>query len=72
MTTTELAKQVNIIWDETDNVTHTYEEHQDLFINGTIARLGANILWKLFREAVITHHGAYLNLETMKTNPIII
>lgn len=43
---------------------------QDLFINGTIARLGANILWKLFREAVITHHGAYLNLETMKTNPI--
>lgn len=33
-------------------------------------KLGANLIWKLFREGMITHHGAYLNLETMKVNPI--
>ena len=47
-------------------------QKQDLFINSTLAQLGANILWKLFREGVITHHGVYLNLETMKVNPIAI
>ncbi len=45
---------------------------QDLFINSTLAQLGANLIWKLFREGMITHHGAYLNLETMKVNPIAI
>jgi hypothetical protein len=44
----------------------------DLFINSTLAQLGANLIWKLFREGMITHHGAYLNLETMKVNPIAI
>lgn len=43
---------------------------QDLFINSTLAQLGMNILWKLFREFMITSHGLYLNLETMIVNPI--
>ena len=43
---------------------------QDLFINTTVATLGMDILWKLFREAKIEHHGVYLNLDTMKVNPL--
>lgn len=43
---------------------------QDLFINSTLAQLGMNILWKLFREACISYHGCYLNLDTMIVNPI--
>ena len=45
-------------------------EKQDLFINSTLAQLGCNILWKMFRYGMIEHHGLYLNLETLKTNPI--
>ena len=47
-------------------------EKQDLFINSTLAQLGCNILWKMFRHGMIEHHGLYLNLETMKVNPISI
>lgn len=43
---------------------------QDLFINSTLANLGLNLLWKLFREARISYHGCYLNLDTMSVNPI--
>ena len=45
-------------------------EKQDLFINSTLAQLGCNILWKMFRHGMIEHHGLFLNLETMKVNPI--
>lgn len=45
-------------------------EKQDLFINSTLAQLGCNILWKMFRNGMIEHHGVFLNLETMKVNPI--
>lgn len=47
-------------------------EKQDLFINSTLAQLGCNILWKMFRNGMIEHHGLYLNLETMKVNPIVV
>lgn len=47
-------------------------EKQDLFINSTLAQLGCNILWKMFRNGMIEHHGLYLNLETMKVNPIMV
>jgi len=43
---------------------------QDLFINSTLANLGCNILWKLFRFGKINHHGLYLNLDTLKCVPI--
>ena len=47
-------------------------DKQDLFINSTLAQLGCNILWKMFRNGMIEHHGLYLNLETMKVNPIAV
>lgn len=43
---------------------------QDLFINSTLAQLGCDILWKMFRNMMIDSHGLYLNLDTMKVNPI--
>ena len=43
---------------------------QDLFINSALAQLGCGLLWKLFRECMIEYHGVFLNLDTMKTNPI--
>lgn len=39
---------------------------QNLFINSTLAQLGCNILWKMFRNEIIKQHG--LSLETL--NPI--
>lgn len=47
-------------------------EKQDLFINSTLAQLGCGILWKMFRKGLIEHHGVFLNLETMKVNPIMV
>lgn len=45
-------------------------EKQDLFINSTLAQLGCNILWKMFRNGMLEHHGLFLNLDMMKVNPI--
>ena len=45
-------------------------EKQDLFINSTLAQLGCDIIWKMFRHGMIDHHGAFLNLESMKVNPL--
>lgn len=42
---------------------------QDLFVNSTLSNLGMSVLWNLFK-GVVGIHGAYLNLETMKVNPI--
>ena len=47
-------------------------EKQDLFINSTLAQLGCNILWKMFRNGMIEHHGLFLNLGTMKVNPVFV
>lgn len=43
---------------------------QDLYVNSTLAQLGLNILWKLFREGRLSYHGCYMNLDTMCVNPI--
>lgn len=43
---------------------------QDLFVNSTLAHLGCSLLWKLFREGLILYHGLYLNLDTLRVNPI--
>lgn len=45
---------------------------QDLFINSTLAHLGCSLLWKMFREGMLFHHGLYMNLDSMRVNPIII
>lgn len=43
---------------------------QDLFINSTLAQFGVNLIWKLFREGMISYHGCYLNLDSFIVNPI--
>ncbi len=45
-------------------------QKQDLFINSTLAQLGCNILWKMFRQGMVEHQELYMNLDTMKVNPI--
>jgi PRTRC genetic system ThiF family protein len=45
---------------------------QDLFINSTLANLGCNILWKLFTQGSLDHHGLYLNLQTMSVRGIAV
>ena len=45
-------------------------ERQDLYINSTLANIGLALLWKLFREDYISYHGAFVNLQTFKINPI--
>lgn len=45
-------------------------QKQDLFINTNLANMGLAILWKMFRELRITHHGCYLNLQSLVVNPI--
>jgi len=43
---------------------------QDLFINSTLAQIGMALMWKMFTKGVLDTHGAFVNLETMKVNPI--
>ncbi|MEP2668898.1 MAG: PRTRC system ThiF family protein [Cyclobacteriaceae bacterium] len=45
---------------------------QDLFINSSLAQLAGNLLWRLFTNARLTYHGFYVNLETMRTTPLLI
>lgn len=43
---------------------------QDLFTNRLIADTAMNLLWRLFRHSEIESHGAFVNLQTMRTNPL--
>jgi len=43
---------------------------QDLFVNSTLAQLGCNFLWKLFREGKTEYQGIFMNLEKLTTKPI--
>lgn len=36
----------------------------------TSAQFGCNLLWKLFKEQRIKHHGCFINLENLVVNPI--
>ena len=45
-------------------------QKQDLFINSTLAQLGCGLLWKLFREGMTENQGIFLNLDTLKINPL--
>lgn len=44
--------------------------NQDLLINSTLANLGMNLLWKIFREKTVRYHGVILNLETLNSRPL--
>ena len=43
---------------------------QDLFTNRMIADVAMNLLWKLFRYGETEIHGAFVNLQTMRVNPL--
>ena len=43
---------------------------QDLFINSTLANLGASLLWSLFREGMLFNRGFFLNLREFRTQPL--
>jgi PRTRC genetic system ThiF family protein len=43
---------------------------QDLFINPILVNSGMNLLWNLFTQFYIEHHGGFVNLKTMTTKPI--
>lgn len=43
---------------------------QDLFINTAIAALGSSLLWSLLSEGMIVHRGFFLNLRSLKSEPI--
>ena len=45
-------------------------EKQDLFINPTLANLGASLLWHLFREGLLFNRGFFLNLNDFRTQPL--
>lgn len=43
---------------------------QDLFINSSLANLGASLLWSMFREGMISTRGFFLNLKEFRTQPL--
>jgi len=45
---------------------------QDLFVNRTIANAGLQILWQLFKDGTIRHHGAFVDVQTLSCRPLAI
>lgn len=43
---------------------------QDLYINGSLADMGASLLWQLFREGMLQNRGFFLNLKEFRTQPL--
>ena len=43
---------------------------QDLFINSTLAHIGCDLLWKMFKEGKTLYRGVYVNLDTLKMTAI--
>ena len=47
-------------------------QSQGLFINDATVRFAAQILYRLFTTGRIAHHGALINLDSMRVNPIAV
>lgn len=45
---------------------------QNLFINSTLAQMGASLLWELLREGVILNRGFFMNLKNLQSQPVVI
>lgn len=43
---------------------------QDLFINSSLANIGASLLWQIFREGILFNRGFFINLKNLRTHPI--
>ena len=47
-------------------------QKQDLFINQAVSTFALQLLWRLFREGKIDSHGAFINLESGRVNPLMV
>ena len=47
-------------------------QNQGLFINDVVARFAMQLLYRLFSKGHLTHHGAFINLESMRVNPLLV
>lgn len=45
-------------------------QRQDLFINSTLANLGASLLWQMFSQGMLFNRGLFLNLKDFRTQPL--
>lgn len=45
-------------------------ERQDLFIGQSIATFGLQLLWSLFRNGGLDHHGYFVNLKAGRVTPL--
>lgn len=43
---------------------------QDLFVNSSLASMGASLLWQLFREGILFNRGFFMNLHDFRVQPI--
>lgn len=47
-------------------------ERQDLFIGQSIATFGLQLLWSLFRNGGVDHHGYFVNLKAGRVTPLAV
>jgi len=47
-------------------------QHQDLYINSSLATMSVNLLWQLLVKGKLSHHGLILNTDTLTTTPMMI
>lgn len=45
---------------------------QDLFVNSSLANMGASLLWNLFREGMTQYRGFFMNLKDFRTTPLTV
>lgn len=45
---------------------------QDLLINPIVADLGCQFLWNLFRKGYTEHRGVFVNLSSLRTQPLLV
>jgi PRTRC genetic system ThiF family protein len=45
-------------------------EKQELYINPTLANLGASLLFRMFREGLLFHRGFFMNLSDFRLQPL--
>ncbi|MBW7892823.1 MAG: PRTRC system ThiF family protein [Chitinophagaceae bacterium] len=43
---------------------------QDLFINSSLAQMGASLLWSLLREGMTENRGFFVNLKDFRSHPL--
>jgi PRTRC genetic system ThiF family protein len=71
---TEVFKDLLISSEATDNTPSCSLAEaltkQDLFINSTLANMGASLLWQLFREGLLFNRGFFMNLHDFRTQPL--